>query len=166
MYIGKDFEDDFKGSFNEDNINLLTRLYDTTNGYAGVKNPCDFILWNNPYEMNLELKKIEGNRLPFADITDYQWQSLSIRDKIPGMMAGILICFYNVKRVFFVPMTVILQVADKGLKSIHWKDCERYGIELQLHWKRTHFTMNIEKFMEDCKSFKYNFKITEVVRRA
>lgn len=165
MYTGKDFEDDFKDSFDDDNINLVTRLYDTTNGFAGVKNPCDFILYNQPYEMSLELKVTHDNRLPFSNVTEYQWDSLKARDPIPGMMAGLMICFYQIRRVFFVPMTVVLQVEAKGLKSIHWKDCERYGIELETNWKRTHFTVNVDKFMEDCQSYKYNFKITEVTRR-
>ena len=81
------------------------------------------------------------------------------------MMAGLLICYYEEKRVFFVPMSVVNQVKDTGLKSIHFRDAERYGIELDIRMKRTHFTVDVNKFMKDCHSFKYNFKITEVVRR-
>lgn len=165
MYSGKDFEDDFKDSFSDDQLDLLTRLYDTTNGFAGVKNPCDFILYNEPFQMDLELKVTHDRRLPFSDVTQYQWDSLTRRDKIRGIMAGLLICYYEEKRVFFVPMTVVNQVKDKGLKSIHFRDAERYGIELTVFWKRKHFTVDVDKFMADCHSFKYNFKITEVVRR-
>lgn len=165
MYSGKDFEDDFKDSFSDDRLVLLTRLYDTTNGFAGVKNPCDFILYNQPYEMSLELKVTHDKRLPFSDVTQFQWDSLTEKDKVPGMMAGLLICYYEERRVFFVPMTVVNQVRDKGLKSIHFRDAERYGIELSMRMKRTHFTVDVDKFMDDCHSFKYNFKITEVVRR-
>lgn len=165
MYGGKDFEDDFKDSFDDDQINLLTRLYDTTAGFAGVKNPCDFILYNQPYEMSLELKVTHDNRLSFSNVTEYQWHCLKARDKIPGLMAGLVICFYEIRRVFFVPMAVVTQVEATGLKSIHWKDCERYGIELTTNWKRTHFTVDVNKFMDDCQSFRYDFEITEVTRR-
>ena len=165
MYSGKDFEDDFKSSFSDDQSPLLTRLYDTTNGFAGVKNPCDFILYNQPYQMSLELKVTHDKRLPFADVTQYQWDSLTERDKCPGQMAGLLICYYNEKRVFFVPMVVVNQVKNTGLKSIHFIDAERYGIELTMFMKRKHFTLDVNKFMSDCHSFKYNFKITEVVKR-
>lgn len=165
MYSGKDFEDDFKSSFDDDNINLLTRLYDTTNGFAGIKNPCDFILYNNPYQMNLELKVTHDKRLPFDNVTDFQWNSLTARDDIPGMMAGLLICYYDEKRVFFVPMVVINQIRDTGVKSIHFIDAERYGIELTIFMKRKHFTVDVDKFMDDCRSYRYNFKITEVTRR-
>ena len=165
MYSGKDFEDDFKSSFREDQLPLLTRLYDTTNGFAGVKNPCDFILYNRPYQLNLELKVTHDRRLPFADVTDFQWTSLTERDTKPGMMAGLMICYYNEQRVFFVPMTIVNQVKDAGLKSIHFIDAERYGIELTMFMKRKHFTLDVDKFMNDCLSFRYNFKITEVVKR-
>lgn len=165
MYSGKDFEDDFKDSFRDDQLPLLTRLYDTTNGFAGVKNPCDFILYNQPNMMSLELKVTHDKRLPFSDVTDFQWESLTARDPLPGQMAGLLICYYNERRVFFVPMMIVNQVKDAGLKSIHFIDSERYGIELTVFWKRTHFTVDVDKFMEDCHRYKYNFKITEVVRR-
>lgn len=165
MYTGKDFENDFKASFDDDKIELLTRLYDTTNGFAGVKNPCDFILYNQPYQMSLELKVTQDKRLAFDNVTDFQWSSLTARDKIPGMMAGLLICYYGEKRVFFVPMVVINQIRNTGLKSIHILDAERYGIELVVNMKRKHFTVDIDKFMDDCQDFKYNFEITEVVKR-
>lgn len=165
MYTGKDFEDDFKNSFDEENLVLLTRLYDTTNGFAGVKNPCDFILYNHPYQMSLELKVTQDKRLAFDNVTDFQWSSLTARDKIPGMMAGLLICYYGEKRVFFVPMVVINQIRDKGLKSIHFLDAARYGVELTVNLKRKYFTVDVDKFMKDCLNFRYNFEITEVVRR-
>lgn len=165
MYLGKDFEDDFRDSFRDAQLPLLTRLYDTTNGFAGVKNPCDFILYNEPYQLNLELKVTHDKRLAFSDVTDFQWESLTERDKVSGIMAGLLICYYNEQRVFFVPMTIVNQVRDTGLKSIHFIDAERYGIELTMFMKRKHFTVDVDKFMKDCHSFKYNFKITEVVRR-
>lgn len=165
MYTGKDFEDDFKESFSDDKLVLLTRLYDTTNGFAGVKNPCDFILYNQPYQLSLELKVTHDKRLPFDDVTQFQWDSLTERDKIPGMMAGLMICYYQEQRVFFVPMVVINQIREFGLKSIHFKDAERYGIELTVFMKRKHFTVDIDKFMNDCHFYNYNFKITEVVKR-
>ena len=165
MYTGKDFEDDFKDSFREDQLPLLTRLYDTTNGFAGVKNPCDFILYNQPNMMSLELKVTQDKRLPFSNVTEYQWDSLTERDPLPGQMAGLLICYYEERRVFFVPMVIVNQIKNAGIKSIHFRDAERYGIELEVSWKRTHFSVNIDKFMDDCHSYKYNFKITEVIRR-
>lgn len=165
MYTGKDFEDDFKSSFDDDTSVLLTRLYDTTNGFAGVKNPCDFILYNLPYQMSLELKVTHDKRLAFQNVTPFQWKSLTERDNVLGMMAGLLICYYSEKRVFFVPMVVINQIRDAGLKSIHFIDAERYGIELTVNMKRKHFTVDVDKFMDDCQFYKYNFKITEVTRR-
>ncbi len=165
MYQGKDFEDDFKQSFSPELIPLLTRLYDTTNGFAGVKNPCDFILYNRPNQMNLELKVTHSKRLPFDNVTPFQWEALTERDKIPGMMSGLLICYYEVRRTFFVPMTIVNQIKEHGVKSLHHLDAERYGIEVAMGWKRTHFTLDVEKFMKDSREYKYNFKVTEVVHR-
>lgn len=166
MYTGKEFEEDFRDSFDDNQRVLLTRLYDTTNGFFGVKNPCDFILYVDPYQLSLELKVTQDARLPFENVTEFQWNSLTERDKVPGMMAGLLICYYGEKRVFFVPMMVVNKIRDTGVKSIHFMDAKRYGIELTMFMKRKRFTVDIAKFMEDCKSFRYNFKITEVVKRA
>ena len=165
MYSGKDFEDDFKSSFPEELLPVLTRLYDTTNGFLGVKNPCDFIAYASPLQLCLELKVTQDNRLPFDNITEFQKTELSKRDKIPGILAGIVVCYYNQRRVFFTPMYVVNQIREKGLKSMHWKDAERYGIELELNWKRTRFTVNIESFFDECRRYTYDFKVTEVTRR-
>ena len=165
MYSGKNFEDDFRNSFRETQLPLLTRLYDTTNGFAGVKNPCDFIVYNSPYQMMLELKVTHSDRLPFDSVTVYQQQQLTARDKIEGIMAGLLICYYNQQRVFFVPMTVANKIRAQGPKSLHFEDAERYGIEVSISMKRVRFTVDIDKLLADCRKYRYDFDVTEVVKR-
>ena len=70
MSPGKRWEQDFRKSI--DDISCI-RLYDTTNGYAGVKNPCDFIYYVYPNMYVMELKSVKGKSFGFDNITDYQW---------------------------------------------------------------------------------------------
>lgn len=58
MNYGKKFENNFKKGVGKE----LVRLYDTTNGYAGVKNPCDFIYYRYPFQYLFELKSVKGSR--------------------------------------------------------------------------------------------------------
>ena len=64
MNYGKIWENDFKKALGQTCI----RLYDTTNGYAGVKNPCDFVYYLYPYYFLFELKSTQGDSLPFSNI--------------------------------------------------------------------------------------------------
>ncbi len=82
MSSGKNFEKDFSDSFKGKERARILRLYDTTNGFHGITNPCDFIYYNYPYLAYLELKSVKDNRLPFSNITDRQWEELSFRNKI------------------------------------------------------------------------------------
>ena len=73
MNDGKRFEADFRLSVGR----YAIRLYDTTTGYSGVKNPCDFIYHTSPYLNLLELKSVKGKRLDYSIISENQKEQLT-----------------------------------------------------------------------------------------
>ena len=61
-YTGKMFEEDFKkGAELCGNEVKFSRLYDTTNGFRGVANPCDFIAATQYGTVYVELKTTQSS---------------------------------------------------------------------------------------------------------
>ena len=109
---GKRWEKNFKDSMGDTCI----RLYDTTNGYAGVNNPCDFIYYSYPFMFMFELKSVASKRLPFSNITDKQFESLIKFNKEIGIKAGICVEFREVKECYYIPINTI-----EKYKLLHYK---------------------------------------------
>lgn len=147
MSVGKHFEEDFQKSFTEEHEARILRLYDTTNGYAGVANPCDFVYYAYPRIGFFELKSTQGNRLSFNNITERQWQGLDVRSKLKGCIAAILIQYRDQREGFLVPIQVLEYIKYRGEKSIHINDARKYGMPLNLIYKRTRCYLNPQEFM-------------------
>ena len=97
---GKQFEKVIRESFEKVPDMLVVRLHDQTSGYAGSKNPCDFIMYHKPCMYAIECKSVHGNTLSIhskpkpdhsgklqgfhGNITDYQWEQLSLMSKVKG----------------------------------------------------------------------------------
>lgn len=112
---GKRFEKNIK-----ENIPGIIRLYDTTNGYAGVANPCDFIYYAYPYMYLLECKSVQGDRFDFSLISPNQHNQLSFHDTIFGETSIILVEFRGPKEIYAIPYKLINLINSKGKKSIHY----------------------------------------------
>lgn len=140
---GKRFEDCFRKSLD----NTCIRLYDTTNGFAGVKNPCDFIYYLYPYQYLFELKSTSLNKLDFSHITPHQWDSLSFFNHVDGCNPMIIIEFREVQRVFAVPFFVIEEI-NKSKRNIKVEDCIEIDSvkELPVYYARTKFSMDTLRF--------------------
>lgn len=119
---GKRWEKNFKDSMGDTCI----RLYDTTNGYAGIKNPCDFIYYSYPFMFMFELKSVSGHRLSLSNITDNQYESLLKFNKEIGIKAGICVEFREVKECFYIPIELIKALKAKGAKSITNSECKLF----------------------------------------
>ena len=66
---GKKFETKFKEDWEQFVPNsLLVRLYDTTNGYMGIKNLSDYIGYKKPNMFIMELKSLQGNTFSLKKI--------------------------------------------------------------------------------------------------
>lgn len=140
---GKRFETNLKQSIGDS----LIRLYDTTNGFAGVKNPCDFIYYTYPYMYLLELKSIKGDSFPFSIITDNQKTQLEYFSHIKGVNPLIVVEFREHQRVFAIPWSVIRRTM-RHKQHLSIKDCEvivSVG-ELPVKYQRINFKLDKETF--------------------
>lgn len=157
MDSGKRFEHDFQDSFKSDEGCRILRLYDTTNGFKGIANICDFIHYYYPYVSFLELKSVAGNSLPFSNITENQWNGLLVRSKLMGVMSAIIIQYREAKEGYLVPISELEKIKNSGKKSINIEEARKVGMNVGLIYKRTRcyideelFNLSLVKF---CKEY-------------
>ncbi len=144
MNYGKKFENNFKKGVGKE----LVRLYDTTNGYAGVKNPCDFIYYKYPYQYLFELKSVKGDRFDFSNITDNQKEQLDFYNHIKGCNPMIVVEFRDYKEIYMVPWNTIKRTMQNNKQSLNVDDCEIIvGIsKLPVTYQRINFKLDKETF--------------------
>ena len=144
MNYGEKFENIFKKRVGKE----LVRLYDTTNGYAGVKNPCDFIYYKYPYQYLFELKSVKGDRFDFSNITDNQKEQLDFYSHIKGCNPMVIVEFRDYKEVFMVPWSTIKRTMQNNKQSLNVDDCEIIvGIsKLPVTYQRINFKLDKETF--------------------
>lgn len=120
---GKAFEAKFKEDWEKTNpSSFLMRIYDTTNGYMGIKNLCDYVAYNKPNMFLMELKSTQRNTLPFTNITQYD--KLKELVGIEGLRLGVIIWFIPHDKVIYVPVKSIIQMVADGKKSVNIKMLE------------------------------------------
>lgn len=147
--IGKHFEDDVRAAFELFPDVDIVRLIDPQNGYAGVKNICDFLVYRYPYHYDIECKSCHGDRFPFANITDNQWKGLSDRRMIKGNNAGIMLWFIDHDEVCWVPISVIIRRDNSGIKSIRWDDEYIQKHLIPIRKKRVYVEPDFTSFFDD-----------------
>ena len=108
--LAKNFEAKFKQDFSKLDGAIVDRLYDTTNGFKGNTNPCDFIAYKYPNIFYIEIKTTKGNTLPLDRITQY--------DKL---RAGVIVWFYEKDYILYVPIKSIEKMKKDEKKSINLK---------------------------------------------
>lgn len=147
-YTGKQFEQDFKESFEPlpKNVTLL-RLYDTTNGFRGIHNPCDFILGTKYGTIYVELKTTKGASLSFRNITDAQWADLSVADYSNYTHCGILVYFQAYDKVYWYPISQLFQLRKAGAKSINPTNFTHLGYPVPHVKKRVRIRLNFNAFV-------------------
>lgn len=144
MNYGKKFENNFKKGVGKE----LVRLYDTTNGYAGVKNPCDFIYYKYPYQYLFELKSVKGDRFDFSNITDNQKEQLDLYNHIQGCNPMVIVEFREHKQIYIIPWSTIKRTMQNNKQSLNVDDCEVIvGItKLPVLYQRINFTLDKPTF--------------------
>ena len=155
MNYGKTWEQDFKKALGQTCI----RLYDTTNGYAGVKNPCDFVYYMYPYYFLFELKSVQGDRLPFINITDNQYNAMDYFLKQYGTNPCIAVQFREYKECYLIPFAVIKRRKQAGEKSINVITCreDKDVYMIPCKYKITHCDIDLNQF----KAVLYRMAITK-----
>lgn len=162
---GKDFEEVVRTAFNKVSDTSVVRLPDPVQGYLGIRNHCDFIVYHKPYEYHIECKSIHGNTFPLSNITKNQWDGLLEKSKIDGVIAGVMCWWVDRDITSFIPIQFLKWQKDLCRKSIH------YGLTYEIEFedmfncveikgkkKRVFFDYDMEKFFEDVSRGYMNVK--------
>ena len=157
---GKSFESVIKSAFEKVNDVSIDRLHDQTTGYIGSSNICDFIVYKKPYEYYIECKTVHGNTFSifsndksgkgevYGNVTKKQWEGLSEKAKISGVLAGVLIWWVDKDTTKFISIEE-LQNHRENNKSVRY-DAE-LGIELSGKKKRVFFDYDMQEFFNSTR---------------
>lgn len=136
------------------------RLYDTTNGYVGINNPCDFIYYAYPIQILIEAKTVKSDRMPFSNISDNQLGQLIEHGHIMGELPIIFIYFRKSARAFIIPISKINELISLGFKSISVGMCDNNDIALEIplnkkivnvEFDKKDFNIKVQKLWRDLK---------------
>lgn len=147
---GKQFEDQVRIGFERVPDTSVDRLIDPQNGYAGVRNICDFIVYHYPHEYYIECKSCYGNTLPFSNITTNQWQGLLEKSKYAGVVAGVVVWFIDHDITMFIPIKTLERMRQEGAKSVNVKHQENLNYEHYIvpgNKKRVLFDYDFTRFL-------------------
>ena len=149
-YTGKMFEEDFFENAKElDSQALVTRLYDTTNGFRGVANPCDYIAATEFGTVFLELKTTIETSLSFNNITENQWFQLSRAERCKFSLAGILVYFQKHEKIIWYPISTLEEVKQSGVRSVNPNFIK--GYEVAYKKRRTRLTIPFQNVLDAIK---------------
>lgn len=146
-YTGKMFEEDFKKAQEAGNSGLLHRLYDTTNGFRGNANIADFILLSPKKSIYIECKVTAKASLPFANISDRQWDGLLNASSYLGVEAGVLVLYGKHNRIVWHDIRQLAEHARQGFKSIN-PTRDTFGqIEVNFKTPRTRPRLDVDELV-------------------
>lgn len=151
---GKQFEDVIRAAFEKVPNVSIDRLNDNTAGFKGIAGICDFIVYREPYEYYFECKSVHGNRLPFSNITETQWNGLLEKSKIDGVFAGVLCWWVDKDVTKFIPIQLLQHMKLLKFKSIKFDDYTvgtfvYPQIEIKGKKKRVFFDYDMEEFLNE-----------------
>lgn len=160
---GKQFESVVRACFEKVPDISVDRIHDQTTKYKGSTNICDFVVYKMPHLFYLECKSVYGNVLSIfsnptpdkkgvlhgfhGNITDAQWDGLTEKAKIPGVIAGIIVWFIDRNTTLFVPIQELNRAYNNGRKSIRFDDHPALAIAGKK--KRIVFDYNMEAFLQE-----------------
>lgn len=155
---GKDFEQIIRQAFLDVLDTTVIRLPDPTNGYLGVRNPADFLIYHCPYQYFIECKTTHTTRLPFNNITFNQWHGMLDASKVKGVIAGVICWYVGEDLTIFVPIQVLEKMKQAGEKSLNMKKLPAGTIKIKGTKKRIFFDYDIGSFIEHCNKFRLGEK--------
>lgn len=156
---GKDFEELIKQQFLEIPNTTVNRLPDPTQGYLGVRNISDFIMYHYPYQYYIECKTVHSHRMPMANVTYNQRTGMLEASRVKGVVAGILCWFIPEDVTMFIPIQVFERHRLAGDKSINLNQAiDKDFIFLDGTKKRVFFDYDIEAFLKTCEKKKLGEK--------
>lgn len=150
---GKQFEAIIRKSFEKIKDVSIVRLPDQMGGYLGAKNICDFIVYKYPHEYYIECKTVKGNRLPYSNISEAQWQGLLEKSKIKGVYAGVLCWWIDKDVTMYIPIQELQINKELGYKSVPWDAQHPNIVELQGKKKRTYYDYDMKDFFKEVTKY-------------
>ena len=142
---GKKFENVIRESLEKiDNVMVL-RLPDPTNGYLGIRNISDFVVYQYPFMYFLECKSVHGNTFPLSNLTENQYNGMLEQSEINGVMCGIIIWWVDKDVTKYFPIEYIQYLKLDGSKSIRYDDTWGYDIEGKK--KKVFFDYDMEELL-------------------
>ena len=120
---GKKFEERFRLDWEESFPDgTIIRLYDVTTGYLALSNICDYICYYYPNQFFIECKTHKGASIPFANITQYDKLIKVVGKK--GIRAGVVLWLYEKDKVYYIPVSTIIQMKKDDKKSVGIRSVE------------------------------------------
>lgn len=153
---GKIFEECFKKSVPSDI--LYERFKDGTSNWNRsdsmvrfqAQNVCDCFLFDGSVLFYLELKSHKGKSIPLNCIRKNQVKELSERQTHKNTIAGLLIEFSDLERVFYLNIDDFNDfVLNNDRKSIPFDYIRDVGIEVEVSKLRTNYRYNVTKMLDD-----------------
>lgn len=148
MSLYKQFEHNVANQLAKIKGVYVQRLYDTMNIY-GISNPCDYIAYKKPYFYMLEMKTTAGNILPFANISRGQIDGMKKAIQVLGVIAGILVWYYDKNVTRFIPIQVILEQIAANKKSIRYDFSDSRIIEISGLKRKVYYEYDWKTFFKE-----------------
>lgn len=167
---GKTFEKDFQDSAKSQGVWIM-RLNDTSLSWEKEKNArftpnniCDFIIYRKPYLFLIECKSSKYKNISIQPTPDdakamiqaHQISDLANASVVDGIFAGFVLNYRDDEIIdnsntYWLSIENFSQfLCDLNRKSIGEVHVAQYhGITLDQKKKRTHFTYDIEKMLDD-----------------
>ena len=125
---GKEFEAIFKQQFLASFPNsFILRLPDQVSGYKYTSsNICDFIGYAKGKLYLIECKTHLGASFPLSNLSQYN--KLLPYVGIPGVRVGVVLWLIDKDKIFYVPISTVIQMKIKNKKSISYKDIDKWRI--------------------------------------
>lgn len=138
----------------------IDRIKNNMGGLSGVNNISDFTLYFNPYFYYIECKAIHGKTLNYkSHIRPNQWEGLTEKSKLNGVITGVLVWFIDFDITVFVPMTVLNYKRNLGFKSLNVQDLSLISVDgeriiwLQGKKKRVFMEYDMQNFLEQLTKY-------------
>ena len=156
---GKQFEEQVRTALENVPDTSVDRLIDPQNGFAGVRNICDFIAYHYPHQFYLECKSCYGNTLSihtnnpknkYGAITNNQWEGLLEKSKTKGVIAGYVIWFIDHDITVFLSAKYLEFIRNEGKKSVNIKDIDDSWYIVPGNKKRVLFNYDFSKLLGGC----------------
>ena len=156
---GKDFEGVIKDCILQVPDVDVQRLYDSTNGFVGVRQPSDYIVYKFPYQYYVECKSTNSHTLHKDYLT--QLDDLAKKRHVKGVVAGFIIWYIKDDVTVFIPVETAMQhFYNRCMKSISVKDIlngsmkeSGYYLVLEGRKKRVFFDYDFKYFFKEIEAW-------------